>query len=110
MCIVSMILDDFQKRQAWPWHPGTVPYPGDHVPQDLVNPPRPIDSFQPVVPAISREEFEALKKEVAALRELIKAAKKYDEETNQPDCEMEDKKEFILKLGELLGIDMTGVF
>jgi hypothetical protein len=34
-------------------------------------------------PPVNRYEFEQLRKEVQDMRELLKRAKKYDEETNQ---------------------------
>lgn len=44
---------------------------------------------------VTREEFEALKKEMEEIKELLKAAKKFDEKTGQPDCEMDDKIDFM---------------
>ena len=61
-------------------------------------------------PSVPRHEFDALKKEVQELRELLLAAKKFDEETGQPNCEIDEKVEMIKKIAELVGVDMQDVF
>lgn len=94
MCIVSMIGDQWGQDfpQKWPQYP---PYtPGQTY----------------VIETIPRHEFEALKKEVEELKKLLLAAKKYDEATGQPDCEMDKKVEMIKAIAEALGVDMEEVF
>ena len=59
---------------------------------------------------VSREEFDALKKEMEELKKLLKAAKEYDEKTGQPDCHMDEKVELIKKIAELVGVDLKGIF
>jgi hypothetical protein len=54
----------------------------------------------------TKEEFDALKKEVEDMKALLKKAKKYDEENNQPDCEMDEKVALLKKLAEAVGIDL----
>ena len=56
---------------------------------------------------VNRFEFDALKEEVEALKKLLKAAKIYDEETGQSDCEIEEKMELIRKFAEALDIDLS---
>lgn len=58
----------------------------------------------------TREEFEALKKEVEELKKLLLAAKEYDEKTGEPDCEIDEKVEVIKKIAKLVGVDMESVF
>lgn len=91
MCTVSMIGDDWANKRHGPIFPAS-PYPG-------VAP-------QPV----SREEFEALRREMLALRALLEAAKKYHEATGQPDCHMEEKVALIRRVAEMVGVDMKDVF
>lgn len=102
MCTVSNIGDGYKDNFAprwpnvpiWPTPPVGVTYPA-----------------QPYfVPAVSKEEFDALKKEVEELKQLLKAAKKFDEETGQPDCHMDDKVDFIKKLAEYVGVDLEDIF
>lgn len=59
---------------------------------------------------ISRTEFDALKKEVQELKELLTAAKKYDEATGQKDCEAGDKVKLIKEIAKLVGVNMDEVF
>lgn len=59
------------------------------------------------VSGITREEFEALKKEVQDVKELLKKAKAYDEETGQKDCEMEEKIALLKRFAEFVGVDLT---
>ena len=113
MCTVSNIGDNYRDNFAprwpnvpiWPHQPVGVPYPAQ--------PAKPVIPGQPLVistPAVSKEEFEALKKEVEELKQLLKAAKKFDEETGQPDCHMDDKVDFIKKLAEYVGVDLEDIF
>lgn len=94
MCIVSNVGDyycrEFPKRYP-DWYPNTSP-------------------LIPVVPSgVSQEEFDKLKKEVETMRELLKMAKKIDEATGQPDCQMEEKVAMIRKLAELVGVDLENL-
>ena len=109
MCTVSNIGDGYRDNfpprwpnvPVWPQQPTGVPYP----PQPNIVP-------DPTVyaPLVSKQEFDALKKEVEELKQLLKAAKKFDEETGQPDCHMDDKVEFIKKLAEYVGVDLEDIF
>ena len=60
--------------------------------------------------AVGRDEFNTLKAELEALKKLLKAAKIYDDETGQPDCEMEEKVELIKRLADLVGVDLENIF
>ena len=97
MCVVSNIGDNYRDnfQPRWP----NVPIQPTIYPNQTI----------PLLP-VSREEFEALKKEVEELKVLLKAAKKFDEQTNQPDCHMDDKVDFIKKLAEFVGVDLEDIF
>lgn len=43
---------------------------------------------------------------INTLEELIPLAKEYDEKTGQPDCELEEKKNQLLKLAEGYGLSI----
>lgn len=60
-------------------------------------------------PEVSRIEFEALRKEVVALKELIEAANKFDKSTGQPHCEIEDKVSLLRKVAEAVGVNFNDV-
>ena len=110
MCTVSNIGDGYRDNfpprwpgivqpNTWPVQPTGVPYPTQPTEKIFIN-----------TSGVSKEEFEALKKEVEELKQLLKAAKKFDEETGQPDCHMDDKVEFIKKLAEYVGVDLEDIF
>src|SRR5688572_27691127 len=59
-------------------------------------------AFEPAPePAITREEFEDLRREMEALRDLLKAAKVYDEVTGEPDCEVDEKVELVKRVAKM---------
>jgi len=113
MCTVSNIGDGYRDNfpprwrgivhpNPWPAQPTSVPYPSQ---PGIPGYPLVIDTS-----GVSKEEFEALKKEVEELKQLLKAAKKFDEETGQHDCHMDDKVDFIKKLAEYVGVDLEDIF
>lgn len=59
---------------------------------------------------VSQDEFQALKREVESLKKLLKAAKIYDDETGQPDCEDAEKVALLRGLARHLGVDLDEVF
>ena len=59
---------------------------------------------------INHEELIALRKEVQEMKELLIKAKLYDEATNQPHCEQEEKVALLKKIAELVGVDLSEVF
>lgn len=83
MCVVSMITDGWK----------------DQFPHRF-----------PEFPNITRGEFEALKKEVEELKKLLLEAKKFDEITGQPNCEMEDKVKLLKEIAKVVGVDLKSVF
>ena len=86
MCTVSAIHDNWNDRLPgrYPW---VYPSTGTGIIPDHV----------------TREEIDSLKAEIAELRRLLEAAKKFDEATDQPDCESDEKTETLRKIQELLG-------
>lgn len=103
MCTVSNMGDHW--RDSFPDR-----YPGFYPKQPPVSPSTLPGAMWPDLSQVTRQEFEALKKDIQELKELLKAAKKYDEATNQKDCQMEDKVAFIRKMAEYVGVDMEEVF
>lgn len=91
MCTVSFVGDFYRDR--WTQPPSVVP-PTDHY---------------MIISPVTRAEFDALRREVAEMKELLKAAKRIDEVTGQPDCEMADKVEVLRRVADLVGIDLDDV-
>jgi hypothetical protein len=101
MCVVSNVGDFY----------------GDHFPKKYPDwfPPAPVVAAPPIIypqiPAgVSQEEFDKLKEEVKKMKKLLKMAKKIDEATGQPDCEMEQKIAILKKIAELVGVNLGDVF
>lgn len=97
MCTVSMVGDHY--RDIWkdrPWYP---------------QPAVPMPSTAPIIigPEITRAEFDDLKRQVAEMKELLKRAKRYDEENGQADCEVDDKMELLRKIAKAVGVDLGDV-
>jgi hypothetical protein len=91
MCMVSNIGDVYGKK----WTP---------LPEIIQQP-----VFYPVS-EVSRAEFDALRKEVVELKKLLEAAKRFDEATGQPDCEMGEKIAILRKVAEAVGVNLDDVF
>lgn len=89
MCVVSMVGDHYTDK--WVDH-RTVVIPS---------------MWQPNV---SREEFEALKRDVDEMKALLKRAKEYDLRNGEPDCEMDDKIALLKKVAEMVGVSLDDVF
>lgn len=85
MCVVSMVMDHYNDKWRDYTFTGTWP--------PIVSP--------------TKQEFDALKKEVEDLKALLARAKKYDADNNEPDCEMEEKIALIRKVAELVGVELS---
>lgn len=83
MCTYSMVADHYRDKLQpdWGWL-------GQLGPQQWV----------------SKEDFEALKRDVAEMKKLLERAAEYDRRNNEPECEMEDKIAFLRKVAEFVGI------
>lgn len=93
MCVVSMIMDhygdDWQKR----WEE----YERQRREAEKSNPPVPIR-----VPMPSQQELEEF-------RRLLERAREYDKRNNEPDCELDSKKQKLLDLAKQLGVEISFV-
>jgi len=90
----------------------TVSFIGDSIPGTWPKRyPETFPAYPTTLPSeVSRSEFDALKAEIAALRDLLVAAKRFDAATGQPDCEMDEKVALIKKVAELVGVPLGDVF
>jgi hypothetical protein len=95
MCTVSMVVDHYSDKWSELYTP---PY--------YIAPP---GKLLGEVAVITKEEFDALKKDVEEMKKLLQRAKKYDEEHNQPDCESEQKLKRLESLCELASIDFEEI-
>lgn len=97
MCTVSMIMDHYRDR----WYPYTQPHPGGIAPNTT-----PLIDWgsltNPSEPRISKEEVEEFRK-------LLERAREYDKAHNQPDCELDEKRQALKKIAAELGVDISFV-
>lgn len=96
MCVVSMITDhyfDKWKREN-DINKNSSPFT---MPISPIQPFTVPDATYLPVPAISMDE-------IAEFRKLLERAREYDKRNNEPDCELQEKKDQLLKLAEQLGI------
>lgn len=98
MCVVSMIGDHYADK----W--------GPRMPDWFPSEPRKKPGATIIPPVnISREEFDALKRDVEEMKKLLKRAKEYDERNNEPDCEVEEKMDLLRRVAKLVGVELNDV-
>lgn len=61
------------------------------------------------ISSISREEFEALRKEVLEMKEMMKQAQDLDRKMQQPDCEMESKLKILRAVADAVGVKLDDI-
>ena len=93
MCVVSMVIDNYRDRQ-WPDYTRTTSIP---------------QLFNHDHSLVTKADIRDLKRHLIELKELIVAAKKYDEATGQPECEVDEKVDFLFEVADRLGVDMDDV-
>ena len=97
MCTVSVIMDSWRETlpNTYPWVPALPSIPAAPFPQAPTGP--------------TSQEFDALRKEVQELKELLIHAKKFDEATGQADCETEEKVALLRRIADIVGVDISEV-
>lgn len=80
MCVVSMVMDHYNDK----WN--------QLIPQ--------------LYPTGIRIEPAITDAEIREFRDLLKRAREYDKRNNEPDCELEAKKQMLLDLAKQLGIEI----
>ena len=116
MCTVSMIGEHYIEKWVpaypqvgWPIIPTTPTVPDWPDTRTAPGTPAPVGEIRIDLSSVSRAEFEELQRDVQEMKELLKRAKRYDEEHDQPDCENDEKMAILRKVAEALGIDLEGV-
>lgn len=81
MCVVSMIMDYYNVK----WQP--QPYQHQYI-----------GNFpQPQISQAEVDEF----------RRLLERAREYDKRNNEPDCELDEKRQALKKIADAAGIDIS---
>lgn len=97
MCVVSMVMDHYREQ----WEPRVVPlqtWPSYPLGGAGISQPANITIIQQ--PAISAAEIDEFRK-------LLDRAREYDKRNNEPDCELEEKKQAIKTIAERLGVEIS---
>lgn len=102
MCNVSAVGDQFSDM----WR---LRFQGISPLQPSLQPSLQWPPMQGLVPSISRQEFDELRREVAEMKLLLKEAKAKDEQAGEPECQHEDKLTILRKMAELVGINLDDV-
>lgn len=86
MCVVSMVIDQYSQ---WWWQRQQQPQivPGAYP------------TVIPSKPQLTDEE-------VKQFREMVARAKQYDIDNDEPNCEMDEKKQRIRKYAKELGVEL----
>lgn len=109
MCVYSMIGDHYTDK----WKPlePLIPQQIPNIPQKPLTKKEFDDLFKiPTPPGVTQKEFDELRKEVLEMKELLKRAIKYDEEHNEPHCEMEEKIALLKRVADMVGVSLEDVF
>lgn len=106
MCMVSMVGDQWRDRwTTYPW------WPADYTAPPL-QPKYPEFDWSTVfspAPTITREEFDALKADVAEMKEMLAEAKRQDDAEGTPLCENAQKMEVLRAVAALVGVSLDDV-
>jgi hypothetical protein len=98
MCAVSMVTDYWNKNDKHKYNSiPSVGLPTGGLAGLNYNP-------------VSRAEFEQLRKEMVELKELLKAAKSYDDLTNQHNCEKEENVKVLRRIAKALDVNLDDIF
>lgn len=108
MCVVSNVGDYWKntnpnERHPWVSIPAVMP-----IAQPMPNVSLP--NVTRIVEYATKDDIEKLRKEMTELRELLTAAKKFDEAQGEPDCEMDEKVALIKMFAKAVGVDMSQIF
>jgi len=81
----------------------------EHYLDKWTQPPQPVQPafpFVPFAPYVVPPINMPTQAEVDEFHRLLARARKYDAEHNEPDCELEEKRQLLLKLAKELGVEL----
>lgn len=105
MCTVSMVGDFYTDK--WKDLTPSNPIPNPYINTPVTTTGNTMDFWK--TPWATKQEYDALKKEVEDMKELLKRAIEYDKKNNEPHCEIEEKIATLKKIAEWVGVDLTDV-
>lgn len=125
MCVVSAIGDDYSKRLKekfpnQPWDTNQWPsFPADPFDDPFTGPPvsypnitniKPITQTDAEIIKELQAQIDELKKDMEEIKKVLLVAKKYDEDNNEPHCEMDEKVALLKKVAAFVGVDLSEIF
>jgi len=118
MCVVSMVSDHYidkwgRRIPGWPnSEPNTPSIPFvPSVPYPPLGPGWPIpdgaggDSGGTIT-ITSMPDPKITQEEIDEFRRLLARAREYDARNNEPNCELDEKRQILLKIAEALGVEI----
>jgi len=102
MCVVSMIMDHY--GDEWGRRP-RYPYTTPNWPIDNNQAPLDMDKIKDALDKINKPNVNPITdEEIQEFRRLLDRAREYDRRNNEPNCEIEEKKQKLRDLAKELGI------
>jgi hypothetical protein len=95
MCVMSMVMDHYHDEWIRRYYLPVIPL-------------QPVLPF-PIIPAVPAPALQPTPAEIDEFRRLLERARQYDRDHNQPDCELEEKRQKLKKLAEDLGVKIDFV-
>lgn len=83
MCTVSMIMEHYREK----WEPRLYEWP-------------------PAFPKLNQEPA-ITDEEIREFRTLLERAREYDKRNNEPDCELNEKRDAIKRIAKSLGVEIS---
>lgn len=113
MCVVSMVSDHYTGKWNNDYFGRTYPTIIPNNPFGPIKKEVNIDSqilANALIQAKQQQEIDALRKEVEEMKALLIRAKKYDDDNNEPNCELAEKVTKLKKIADIVGVNLEDVF
>lgn len=93
MCYISMVMEDFTKRDEWQLIPNQLPF----VPNFIPNP----GNQSVIITSLTKQDIDKLEKLIAEFKEAVVLANRLDVLVKKPDCIDPEKAKLITRVAEL---------
>lgn len=102
MCVFSMVTEHYIDKLS--------PYVVPQIPPDFIQPfVEPIQLAFTLKTELTREEIDQFRRDMVEFKALLERARDYDRRNNQPDCELDSKRQMIKAIAAALGLDVSFV-
>lgn len=100
MCVMSLVMDHRYNEWQRRYYPMNPVLPIENPAPSYSTVPTQTEYWPPSIPT---------QEEIDEFRRLLEKAREYDKEHNEPDCEIEEKREKLRKLAVELGVEIDFV-